>query len=61
VVPEINFSDRVLSVAVERLAALRVKGVEWTDWGNVDRVMKSLARVKQRPSWRARVQLASRA
>jgi mannose-1-phosphate guanylyltransferase len=61
VVPDINFSDRVLSVAVERLVTVRVKGVEWTDWGNVDRVMKSLARVKQRPSWLARVELASTA
>ena len=61
VLPEVNFSDRVLSVAVERLAAVRVKGVQWSDWGNVDRVMTSLARAKQRPSWMARVELASTA
>lgn len=61
VIPDVNFSDRVLSVAVERLATVRVKGVEWSDWGNVDRVMKSLARARQRPSWFGRVELASTA
>lgn len=61
VIPDVNFSDRVLSVAVERLATVRVKSVEWSDWGNVDRVMKSLARARQRPSWFGRVELASTA
>ncbi|MBI1735267.1 MAG: NTP transferase domain-containing protein [Candidatus Rokubacteria bacterium] len=61
VIPDVNFSDRVLSVAVERLVALRVKGVEWSDWGNVDRVMKSLARARRRPAWLERVELASTA
>ena len=61
VIPDVNFSDRVLSVAVERLATVRAKGVEWSDWGNVDRVMKSLARARRRPSWFERVELASTA
>lgn len=61
VVPEINFSDRVLSIGVERLATVRVKGVEWSDWGNADRVMKSLARARRQPSWLSRVELASTA
>jgi hypothetical protein len=51
----------VLSVAVERLVTVRVKGVDWSDWGNVDRVVKSLARARRRPSWLERVELASTA
>ena len=61
VLPELNFSDRVLSVAVERLATVRVKGVDWSDWGNVDRVLKTLARAQRRPSWMSRVEFASTA
>jgi len=59
VIPDVNFSDRVLSVAVDRLATIRVKSVEWSDWGNVARVMKSLARAGKRPGWLGRVELAS--
>jgi mannose-1-phosphate guanylyltransferase len=61
VLPDVNFSDRVLAVAVERLVAMRVKGVEWSDWGNADRVIRSLARAGRRPAWFGRVELASTA
>jgi mannose-1-phosphate guanylyltransferase len=57
-ITDVNFSERVLSVEVERLVAVRVKGVEWSDWGNIDRVIRSLARARRRPSWLERVALA---
>jgi mannose-1-phosphate guanylyltransferase len=46
-----NFSDAVLARAPRRLAALRVKDVEWSDWGSVKRVMETLRRADHRPSW----------
>lgn len=61
VLPDVNFSDHVLSVAVERLAVIRVKSVAWSDWGNVTRVMKALARAGRRPGWMSRVELGSTA
>lgn len=61
ILPEMNFSDRVLAVAADQLATVRVKDVEWSDWGNADRVMESLARARRRPSWLSRVELASTA
>jgi hypothetical protein len=61
ILPEMNFSDRVLTAAVERLATVRVKDVDWSDWGSAERVMKSLARARRRPSWLSRVELASTA
>jgi len=50
-----------LTAAVERLATVRVKDVEWSDWGGAERVMRSLARARHRPSWLSRVELASTA
>ena len=61
VLPDVNFSDRVLSVAVERLAVMRVKSVAWSDWGNPTRVVKALARAERKPAWMSRVELGSTA
>jgi len=47
----ISFSDAVLARVPRRLAALRVKDVEWSDWGNAKRVMETLRRINHRPSW----------
>jgi mannose-1-phosphate guanylyltransferase len=49
--PSLSFSRSVLAKAAGRLAAIRVKGVEWSDWGNVRRVVESLRRVGRRPIW----------
>jgi mannose-1-phosphate guanylyltransferase len=47
--PQVNFSERVLAPAAERVGVARVKGVEWCDWGNADRVLATIARRGLRP------------
>jgi mannose-1-phosphate guanylyltransferase len=59
--PSLSFSDRVLALGSKRLATVRVKDVDWSDWGSPHRVMASLARAGREPSWLGRVRLASTA
>ena len=56
--PKLDFSAAVLVPGVERLAVLRVKGVEWSDWGHPRRVLASLGRAGLHPAWLDRVHLA---
>ena len=56
--PTINFSDEVLARGTDRLASIRVKSVQWSDWGNPHRVVASLQRAGVTPSWLGRVELA---
>jgi mannose-1-phosphate guanylyltransferase len=49
--PSINFSERVLVPAASRLGVVRVKGVEWSDLGNVERVLATIRRIGGRPGW----------
>jgi mannose-1-phosphate guanylyltransferase len=49
--PEVNFSQRVLVPAADRLGVVRVKGVEWSDWGNAERVFATIKRTGWRPRW----------
>jgi mannose-1-phosphate guanylyltransferase len=53
----VNFSDRVLVPAARRLATVRVKDVDWSDWGNPARVAATILRTGWRPSWLERVEL----
>lgn len=55
--PSINFSERVLVPGASRLGTVRVKGVEWSDLGNVDRVMATIRRIGGRPRWMDHVTL----
>jgi mannose-1-phosphate guanylyltransferase len=55
--PEASFSERVLVPAAQRLGVLRVKGVEWSDLGNADRVFATLRRSGLRPGWLPRLAL----
>ncbi len=57
----VNFSEAVLEAGTRRLATMRVKGVEWSDWGHPTRVVASLRRAGRRPSWLGQVELASTA
>jgi mannose-1-phosphate guanylyltransferase len=59
--PTVSFSDHVLAFAVKHLATIRVKGVEWSDWGSPRRVLASLERAGRRPAWLGRVQHRSTA
>ena len=49
--PHLDFSERVLVPAANRLGVIRVKGVEWSDWGNADRVFATIRRTDWRPRW----------
>src|SRR5262249_52975729 len=40
--PSVNFSDHVLVPGASRLATVRVKGVEWSDLGNMERVLATI-------------------
>lgn len=56
--PPMSFSDVVLARAATRLAAVRVKGVEWSDWGHPTRVLTSLRRAGREPAWLRQLELA---
>lgn len=49
--PAISFSAAILTRSAERLGAVRVKDVEWSDWGNPERVFDSLRRAGRTPFW----------
>jgi mannose-1-phosphate guanylyltransferase len=48
---ETNFSDRVLALAPERLAVLKVMGIKWNDLGEPKRVLTSIRTAGVRPRW----------
>ena len=54
----IGFSERILAPATDGLVTVRVKGVEWSDWGHPDRVVATMRRTGWRPAWLGRVELA---
>lgn len=56
--PSSSFSERILAPTPGRLVTVRVKGVEWNDWGNPQRVLATMARAGWRPGWLDQVQLA---
>lgn len=55
--PDLNFSERVLVPATDRLGVLRVEGLQWSDWGDADRVVASIRRTAWRPRWLERLPL----
>ena len=56
--PALSFSERVLVPRPERLVVVRVKGVEWSDWGHPRRVLAAVHRAGWQPGWLERVRLA---
>jgi mannose-1-phosphate guanylyltransferase len=56
-IPSINFSERVLVPNASRLGTVRVKGVEWSDLGNPERVFATIRRNGWRPNWLEQVSL----
>ena len=48
---ETNFSDRVLALVPERLAVLKVTGIQWSDLGEPNRVLASIQLAGLRPPW----------
>jgi mannose-1-phosphate guanylyltransferase len=55
----IGFSERILAPATDGLVTVRVKGVDWCDWGRPERVVATMRRTGWRPAWLGRVELAS--
>jgi mannose-1-phosphate guanylyltransferase len=55
----VGFSERILAPTTDGLVTVRVKGVEWSDWGHPQRVMATMRRTGWRPAWLGRVELAS--
>lgn len=54
-----GFSERILATAADGLVVVRVKGVEWSDWGHPQRVLATMRQTGWRPTWLNRVELAS--
>lgn len=50
-IPSSNFSQEVLAAHPANLAVLPVRGVSWSDLGEPNRVMVSLARIGVQPEW----------
>ena len=55
----VSFSERVLMTATDGLVVVRVKGVQWSDWGHPQRVMATVRATGWRPAWLGRVELVS--
>lgn len=55
--PATGFSETVLAPGAHRLGVVRVKGLEWSDWGHPRRVLASLGRAGVRPAWLEHVRL----
>ena len=56
-IPSINFSERVLVPNASRLGTVRVKGVEWSDLGDPERVFATIRRNGWRPHWLEQISL----
>ena len=57
----IDFSRDILSTAVKRLVALRLRNMEWHDLGHPDRVLSMLlARNAELPAWAKHWQAAGK-
>ena len=55
---QVNFSECVLEPSAGRLGVVRLKGIEWSDWGNAERVFATIRRTGWRPGWLERVSRA---
>jgi mannose-1-phosphate guanylyltransferase len=54
--PSVNFSRSVLAAAPGSLGVMRLAGTDWSDWGNVRRVVDSLRGTGRRPAWLAQAE-----
>lgn len=57
--PAVNFSERVLVPAARRLATVRVKDIDRSDWGHPERVAATIRRTGGRPGWLDLVELSA--
>lgn len=45
-IPSLNFSTAVLPYQADRLLVLPIRGLQWSDWGNKERILQSLASLR---------------
>jgi mannose-1-phosphate guanylyltransferase len=57
--PDLGFSERVLTPLADRFSVMRVKDVGWCDLGNPRRVIESARRRGQEPPWPAEASLSA--
>jgi mannose-1-phosphate guanylyltransferase len=50
-IPPTNFSRALLARSPEGLIVLAARGVVWSDWGDPDRIVRTLRRFDRRPGW----------
>lgn len=50
----LNFSTHLLEQVPDSLLAMELRGVEWSDWGNEQRILETLNRIGRRPSFPVR-------
>ncbi len=46
-----NLSQAVLARRPDRLMVLAARGICWSDWGDPDRILRTLRRIDRRPHW----------
>lgn len=49
--PRRNFSSHLLQRAPSEVAVVELEGVLWSDWGRVERISETLARIGKKPAW----------
>jgi len=47
----VNFSSTLLAGQPETLLTLPVRAVYWSDWGDPQRILRTLRRFDRRPAW----------
>ncbi|HYB74661.1 MAG TPA: sugar phosphate nucleotidyltransferase [Candidatus Sulfotelmatobacter sp.] len=57
-IPSTNFSRAILARSPKGLTVLAVRGVGWSDWGDPDRIVRTLRRFQRRPGWLSAYALA---
>lgn len=50
-IPSINFSQALLARHPEALLVLAARGITWSDWGDPERILRTLRRFERRPAW----------
>jgi mannose-1-phosphate guanylyltransferase len=48
--PRRNFSSHLLQRAPERLAVMEMTDVLWSDWGNPERILSGIEKIRKRPT-----------
>jgi mannose-1-phosphate guanylyltransferase len=50
-IPPTNFSKAALARSPDRLMVLAARNIYWSDWGDPERIVRTLRRFERRPAW----------